>query len=149
MIGVLTVAYCRVSTEEQATEGFSIDGQAEKLRAYASLNDLGEVTVISDPGRSGKDMERAGLQQLLAMVEAGHVSHLLLWRLERLPRHLGDPDEVGASFGRQGHAAGRAATAPRHGRGGPRLARALVAPRSPLAQPRSPDRVGGQLRASR
>jgi hypothetical protein len=49
VIGVLTVAYCRVSTEEQATEGFSIEGQAEKLRAYASLNDLGEVMVIADP----------------------------------------------------------------------------------------------------
>src|ERR1039458_774650 len=102
MIGVLTVAYCRVSTEEQATEGFSIDGQAEKLRAYASLNDLGEVTVISDPGRSGKDMERAGLQQLLAMVEAGHVSHVLLWRLDRLSRNLGDLIELADSFGRAG-----------------------------------------------
>ena len=99
---MLTVAYCRVSTEEQATEGFSIDGQAEKLRAYASLNDLGEVTVISDPGRSGKDMERAGLQQLLAMVEAGHVSHVLLWRLDRLSRNLGDLIELADSFGRAG-----------------------------------------------
>jgi len=102
VIGVLTVAYCRVSTEEQATEGFSIDGQAEKLRAYASLNDLGEVTVISDPGRSGKDMERAGLQQLLAMVEAGHVSHVLLWRLDRLSRKFGDLIELADSFGRAG-----------------------------------------------
>ena len=99
---MLTVAYCRVSTEEQATEGFSIDGQAEKLRAYASLNDLGEVTVISDPGRSGKDMERAGLQQLLAMVEAGHVSHVLLWRLDRLSRKFGDLIELADSFGRAG-----------------------------------------------
>ena len=96
---MLTVAYCRVSTEEQATEGFSIEGQAEKLRAYASLNDLGEVTVIADPGRSGKDLERAGLQQLLAMVEAGHVSHVLLWRLDRLSRNLGDLIELADSFG--------------------------------------------------
>ena len=28
---MLTVAYCRVSTEEQAAEGFSIAGQADKL----------------------------------------------------------------------------------------------------------------------
>jgi site-specific DNA recombinase len=82
-IAVLTVAYCRVSTEEQATEGFSIEGQADKLRGYASLHDLGDVTIIADAGRSGKDLERAGLQQLLAMVEAGHVEHVLLWRLDR------------------------------------------------------------------
>lgn len=99
---MLTVAYCRVSTEEQATEGFSIDGQAEKLRAYASLHDLGDVTVIADPGRSGKDLDRAGLQQLLAMVEAGHVAHVLLWRLDRLSRNLGDLIDLADSFGRAG-----------------------------------------------
>jgi site-specific DNA recombinase len=69
-IQMLTLAYCRVSTEEQAEEGYSIDGQADKLRAYATLRDLGEVVVVADPGRSGKDMKRPGLQQLLAAVES-------------------------------------------------------------------------------
>jgi site-specific DNA recombinase len=87
---VLTLAYCRVSTEEQAAEGFSIEGQADKLRSYSVLRDLGEVTVVSDPGLSGKDMSRPGLQQLLAAVEAGHVSHVLVWRLDRLSRSLQD-----------------------------------------------------------
>jgi site-specific DNA recombinase len=84
---MLTVAYCRVSTEEQAADGFSIEGQAEKLRGYSDLHNIGPV--IEDPGRSGKDMERPGLQQLLAMVEQGHVSHILIWRLDRLSRNLG------------------------------------------------------------
>jgi site-specific DNA recombinase len=87
---MLNVAYCRVSTEEQAAEGFSIDGQAEKLRTYAELHDLGPVTVVEDPGRSGKDLDRPGLQQVLAMVEAGHVRNVLVWRLDRLSRNLGD-----------------------------------------------------------
>lgn len=86
----LTVAYCRVSTDEQASEGFSIEGQAEKLRAYATLHDLGEVVVISDPGLSGKDLKRPGLQQLLQMVDDGHVSNVLTWRLDRLSRNLAD-----------------------------------------------------------
>ena len=87
---MLTLAYCRVSTEEQAAEGFSIEGQADKLRSYSDLRDLGDVTVVSDPGLSGKDMKRPGLQQLLAAVEAGHVSHVLVWRLDRLSRSLSD-----------------------------------------------------------
>ena len=57
---MLTVAYCRVSTEEQADEGFSIDGQADKLRVYAELHDFGEVVVVTDPGLSGKDMADPG-----------------------------------------------------------------------------------------
>lgn len=87
---MLTLAYCRVSTEEQAEEGFSIEGQADKLRAYSSLRDLGQVTIIADPGMSGKNMERPGPQQLLAAVEAGHVTHVIVWRLDRLSRNLGD-----------------------------------------------------------
>ncbi len=91
---MLTLAYCRVSTEEQAAEGFSIEGQADRLRAYSAARDLGDVTVISDPGLSGKDMRRPGLQQVLAAVEAGHVSHLVIWRLDRLSRNLGDLIEL-------------------------------------------------------
>lgn len=99
---MLTVAYCRVSTEEQAAEGFSIEGQAEKLRAYAELHDLGPVTVIEDPGRSGKNLERPGFQQLLSMVEAGHVGHVLVWRLDRLSRDLGDLILLADQFGAAG-----------------------------------------------
>lgn len=95
---MLTVAYCRVSTEEQAAEGFSIDGQTAKLTAYANLHDLGEVTVTSDPGASGKDLNRPGLQQLLSMVEAGHVEHVLIWRLDRLSRDLGDLIDLAKLF---------------------------------------------------
>lgn len=57
---MLTLAYCRVSTEEQAEEGFSIEGQTERLRLYAQLRGLGDVTVVTDPGKSGKNMERPG-----------------------------------------------------------------------------------------
>ena len=95
---MLTVAYCRVSTEEQAAEGFSIEGQGDKLRAYAALHDLGEVVRITDPGLSGKSMDRPGLQRVLDMVERGHVSHVLVWRLDRLSRNLGDLQTLATGF---------------------------------------------------
>jgi site-specific DNA recombinase len=96
---MLTVAYCRVSTEDQATEGFSIEGQTEKLKAYAELHDLGDVVVITDPGRSGKNLDRPGLQQLLGMVDAGHVRAVLIWRLDRLSRNLADLILLADRFG--------------------------------------------------
>ena len=96
---MLTVAYCRVSTEEQAAKGFSIEGQGEKLGAYANLHDLGAVTVIEGPGWSGKNMDRPGLQQLLTMVDQGHVSNVLVWRLDRLSRNLGDLILLADQFG--------------------------------------------------
>lgn len=99
---MLTVAYCRVSTEEQAAEGFSIAGQGERLSAYADLHGLGAITVVEDAGLSGKNLERPGLQQLLSMVEAGHVRHVLVWRLDRLSRNLGDLILLADRFGQSG-----------------------------------------------
>ena len=96
---MLTVAYCRVSTEEQAAEGFSIAGQADKLRVYAELHDLGEVTVIAEVGLSGKNLERPGLQQLLHMVDEGHVANVITWRLDRLSRNLSDLILLADRFG--------------------------------------------------
>ena len=95
---MLTLAYCRVSTEEQAEEGWSIEGQTDKLRAYATLHDLGEITVVTDPGLSGKNMLRPGLQQLLAAVEAGHATHVVVWKLDRLSRNLRDLMELRDKF---------------------------------------------------
>jgi DNA invertase Pin-like site-specific DNA recombinase len=100
--GIAGHGYCRVSTEEQAAEGFSIAGQADKLRVYAELHDLGEVTVIADPGLSGKNLERPGQQQLLHMVDEGHVANALTWRLDRLSRNLGDLIMLADRFGQAG-----------------------------------------------
>ena len=69
---------------------------------YAQLRDLGEVTVITDPGASGKNLKRAGLQQLLAAIDAGHVSHVVVWRLDRLSRNLGDLILLADLFGERG-----------------------------------------------
>jgi len=96
---MLTIAYCRVSTEEQATEGFSIEGQSDRLRQYAELHELGPVVVITDPGRSGKDMNRPGLMRVMEMVGEGHVSNVVVWRLDRLSRNLGDLIGLADSFG--------------------------------------------------
>jgi hypothetical protein len=99
---LLTVAYVRVSTEDQAVEGFSIQGQIDKLQAYATLHDLGVVTVIEDAGLSGKNTDRPGLQRVLAMVAEGHVSNVLVWRLDRLSRNLGDLVLLADTFGQAG-----------------------------------------------
>lgn len=57
------------------------------------------MTVVADPGKSGKNLERPGLQQLLSMVDAGHVGHILVWRLDRLSRNLSDLILLADRFG--------------------------------------------------
>lgn len=46
------IGYTRVSTEEQAAEGLSIDAQAERIRAYCKASDLKLVELLSDEGIS-------------------------------------------------------------------------------------------------
>ncbi len=80
------IGYVRVSTDEQARDGLSLDAQAARVRAYAEAKGLPLVEVVSDEGRSGKNLDRPGLQDLLARCEAGQVGHVIVWRLDRLTR---------------------------------------------------------------
>jgi len=44
------VLYIRVSTDEQARHGVSLDAQEERLRAYCTMRDLEIVGVVRDEG---------------------------------------------------------------------------------------------------
>jgi len=83
----LAVAYCRVSTTEQAQEGVSMTMQIEKARLYCELNNLDLVGVYGDPAFSGKStVNRPGLQAIIKMIREGRVQHLVCYKLDRLSR---------------------------------------------------------------
>lgn len=84
------IGYIRVSTEEQATSGQSLDAQREKAKAYAALYDLQLVEIIEDAGISAKSLNRPGLQRALAMLDSGAVDGLLIVKLDRLTRSVAD-----------------------------------------------------------
>jgi site-specific DNA recombinase len=54
------IGYIRVSTEEQAHNGQSLDAQEAKIRAWALLNDVPEedVHIFVDAGISGKSRKK-------------------------------------------------------------------------------------------
>jgi len=84
------VGYVRVSTEQQAGEGVSLEVQRVKLHAYALAMDLELVAVFEDAGLSAKTLERPGLKGALAMLEEGKASGLLVVKLDRLTRSVRD-----------------------------------------------------------
>lgn len=84
------IGYVRVSTQEQAKEGVSLDAQEAKIRQYAELFDLGEVEIISDEGKSGKNLKRKGIQEVISLVEEKKIEHLVVYKLDRLTRDLLD-----------------------------------------------------------
>ena len=84
----LTVAYVRVSTEDQVD--YSPEAQASRCRQYARQHDLGPVTVLADEGWSGKNLDRPQVQRLLELAVAEQVNHVIVWRVDRLTRDTGD-----------------------------------------------------------
>ena len=95
-----TIAYVRVSTEEQVD--FSPEAQAKRCRELARLRDLGPVRVMADEGWSGKNLDRPAMHELLELVDAGQVAHLVIWRWDRLSRDQGDFARLVKAFNAHG-----------------------------------------------
>lgn len=88
------IGYVRVSTDEQARDGVSLEAQAAKVRAYCALYDLELVDVVADPGASAKTLDRPGLQTVLARLRAGEAGGLVVAKLDRLTRSVSDMDRL-------------------------------------------------------
>jgi DNA invertase Pin-like site-specific DNA recombinase len=84
------VAYTRVSTQEQAQHGISLEAQRARAEQFCLLYGHELVAVIEDAGQSAKDLRRPGLQRALAMLEAGEADGLLVAKLDRLTRSVKD-----------------------------------------------------------
>ena len=94
------VGYIRVSTEEQADRGLSLAAQRAKVEGYCRLYDLELVAIIEDAGQSAKTLKRDGLQHGLAMLRKGEAQGLVIAKLDRLTRSVGDwQDLIDCYFG--------------------------------------------------
>ena len=85
----ICLGYSRVSSEEQAAHGISIDAQRNILEGYAAMTSS-RIRIYEDAGYSGKNTNRPALQQLLADCRSGSVSVVVVWKLDRLSRSLRD-----------------------------------------------------------
>lgn len=86
----LALAYLRVSTEEQAKEGASLDAQRVLLTAEADRRGW-DVEFVIDDGYSAKSVDgRPGLVAALAMLDAKEADVLLTLRVDRLSRSVSD-----------------------------------------------------------
>lgn len=82
--------YVRVSTLEQADEGYSITEQIDKLKKYCDLKDWIVENVYQDPGFSGSNLKRPGMDKLIHSVENNNVDVVLVYKLDRLSRSQKD-----------------------------------------------------------
>jgi site-specific DNA recombinase len=86
------VCYIRVSTQEQALQGVSLEAQEERLRAYCHMAGLTIEALVKEGGVSAAKAlsDRPGGSELLAMVDKGKVGHVVTLKLDRLFRDAAD-----------------------------------------------------------
>lgn len=92
------IGYTRVSMNEQADHGCSLAAQSEKIRAYAELYGHELVRIVDDPGQSAKSLTRPGLQAALQAIRNGEAEGLLVAKLDRLSRSIGDMASLFAEY---------------------------------------------------
>lgn len=86
--------YVRVSTQEQAKEGYSINEQTDRLKKYADAHGWTVVKIYTDAGHSGSNQDRPALQDMIADVKAGKIDKVLVYKLDRLSRSQKDTLEI-------------------------------------------------------
>jgi site-specific DNA recombinase len=83
--------YIRVSTEEQAKQGFSLAAQEDALKNYAQALGYEIFQIYRDEGKSAKDMKhRPALQMLLKEAEEKKFNAIFVYKLDRFSRSLKD-----------------------------------------------------------
>lgn len=82
--------YVRVSTLEQAEEGYSIDEQIDTLKKFCEVKKWSVYKIYSDPGLSGSNLERPGLSKLISDAKYASFDTVLVYKLDRLSRSQKD-----------------------------------------------------------
>lgn len=87
---IRAIGYVRVSTEEQARVGVSIDAQEERIQALAAAKGWSLAEIIRDAGYSGKNLGRPGIRRLIDSCRQHAADVVIVFKVDRLTRKQRD-----------------------------------------------------------
>jgi DNA invertase Pin-like site-specific DNA recombinase len=88
------IGYIRVSSEEQAASGLSLESQRERIRAYCHARGWELAEIVTDAGWSARTLERPGMDSVLRLVRERLVDAVVAVKLDRLTRSVRDLHEL-------------------------------------------------------
>lgn len=103
--------YCRVSTQEQAREGYSLEAQERQIRAFCAVSGWTVGERYIDSGQSASSLHRPALRRMLGEIPRFSDPCIVVWRLDRLTRSVADLYRV-LSLLEEAHCAFRSITEP-------------------------------------
>ena len=86
--------YIRVSTEDQAREGFSLGEQEERLREFCKFKRYEVLKVYKDAGISAKNDKRPAYQEMMKDVRDKKINVIVAFKLDRLTRSVYDIEKL-------------------------------------------------------
>ena len=86
--------YIRVSTEDQAREGFSLGEQEERLREFCKFKRYEIFKVYKDAGISAKSDKRPAYQEMLEDIKSKNINVIVAFKLDRLTRSVYDIEKL-------------------------------------------------------
>ncbi len=86
--------YVRVSTQNQAEEGESLDEQIERLKNFCKYKGWSNVTIYREEGFSGKDTKRPEFQRMMADIHKGKINTVIVKKIDRLSRSIIDFENI-------------------------------------------------------
>lgn len=92
--GKVAGIYIRVSTLDQAREGFSLSEQEEKLREFCNWKKYQIYKVYKDAGKSAKNDKRPAYQEILKDAKMGKINVVVALKMDRLTRSVYDVEKL-------------------------------------------------------
>lgn len=86
--------YIRVSTFDQAREGFSLGEQEERLKEFCKFKRYNIYKVYQDAGISAKNDKRPAYQEMIEDVKKGNINVIVALKLDRLTRSVYDIEKL-------------------------------------------------------
>ena len=86
--------YIRVSTFDQAREGFSLREQEERLKEFCKFKRYNIYKVYQDAGISAKNNKRPAYQEMIEDVKKGNINVIVALKLDRLTRSVYDIEKL-------------------------------------------------------
>lgn len=93
-MGTTVIGYVRVSSEEQAASGLSLESQRERIRAYCVARGWELADIVTDAGWSASTLERPGMELVRRLMREKLVDAVVAVKLDRLTRSVRDLHEL-------------------------------------------------------
>lgn len=95
----VAVGYCRVSTDEQADNGLSLDYQEAQCTKAAQSDGYTEIIIKRDEGKSGTSIhKRPGMREIITLAENMEISAVYVTHSDRLARNVTDHAVIRSLF---------------------------------------------------